>query len=219
MKGRLIVIEGLDGSGKQTQTKLLEERLRADGVPVKSVSFPNYAQPSSALVKQYLAGDFGQADEVSAYAASSFYSVDRYASFQQRWKNEYLAGYTILADRYTTSNIVHQMSKLPRDAWKPFAEWLEDFEYHKLGLPRPDAVVYLDMHPDVSRSLLFKRYEGDESRQDIHEKNLTYLQQCRSCALFAAERFGWKTVACSDHIHAFGIEQIAQMVYDAVKSL
>lgn len=216
MTGRLIVIDGLDGSGKQTQAKLLCDRLRRENVPVRAVSFPDYAEPSSALVKMYLSGEFGQADDVGPYAASSFYAVDRYASYQRFWKADYLSGHTIVADRYATSNLIHQMSKLPRDEWPAFHAWMEDFEYGKLGLPRPDAVVYLDMHPDVSRALLSGRYHGDESKRDIHEANFAYMRRCRVCALYAAEHFGWRVVRCSDERRAFPVEEIAEEVRRAV---
>lgn len=219
MNGRLIVIDGLDGSGKQTQAALLEERLLREGKQVRAISFPDYSQPSSALVKQYLGGDFGQADEVSAYAASSFYAVDRYASYNQFWKKDYLSGYTMLADRYTTSNLVHQMSKLPREDWDGFAVWLEDFEYQKLGLPHPDLVIYLDMHPDVSKKLLSLRYHGDESKKDIHEANLNYMARCRTCALYAAQKFGWRVVRCSDENAAFEVGLIADQVYQAAEQI
>ena len=216
MTGRLIVIDGLDGSGKQTQAKLLCDRLRRENVPVRAVSFPDYAEPSSALVKMYLSGEFGQADDVGPYAASSFYAVDRYASYQRFWKADYLSGHTIVADRYATSNLIHQMSKLPPDEWPAFHAWMEDFEYGKLGLPRPDAVVYLDMHPDVSRALLSGRYHGDESKRDIHEANFAYMRRCRVCALYAAEHFGWRVVRCSDEHRAFPVEEIAEEVRRAV---
>lgn len=216
MTGRLIVIDGLDGSGKQTQAKLLCDRLRRENVPVRAVSFPDYAEPSSALVKMYLSGEFGQADDVGPYAASSFYAVDRYASYQRFWKADYLSGHTIVADRYATSNLIHQMSKLPIDEWPAFHAWMEDFEYGKLGLPRPDAVVYLDMHPDVSRALLSGRYHGDESKRDIHEANFAYMRRCRVCALYAAEHFGWRVVRCSDERRAFPVEEIAEEVRRAV---
>ena len=149
MKGRLIVIDGLDGAGKQTQAALLLDRFARAGVPARGISFPDYTHPSSALVKQYLAGEFGQADDVPAYAASSFYAVDRFASYVGYWKDDYLAGHTIIADRYATSNLIHQMGKLPRGQWDAFIDWSADFEYEKLGLPKPDAVLFLDMHPDV----------------------------------------------------------------------
>lgn len=217
MTGRLIVIDGLDGSGKQTQARLLCERLRRENVPVRAVSFPDYAEPSSALVKMYLAGEFGQADDVGPYAASSFYAVDRYASYQRFWKADYLSGHTIVADRYATSNLIHQMSKLPQIQWPDFHAWMEDFEYGKLGLPRPNVVIYLDMSPDVSRALLSGRYHGDESMRDIHEANFDYMRRCRVCALYAAEHFGWRVVRCSDERRAFPIEEIAEEVRRAVK--
>ena len=219
MNGKLIVLDGLDGSGKHTQCELLAGRLKAEGLAVRAVSFPDYGQPSSALVKMYLAGEFGQADEVGPYAASSFYAVDRYASFQKFWKQDYLSGHTILADRYATSNLIHQMSKLPQSEWESFHDWMEDFEYGKLGLPKPDLVLYLDMHPDVSRRLLEERYGGDGSRKDIHESNLAYLLRCRTCAHFAAQAFGWKLIACSDAKVPFGVEEIAQQVYAAVGAI
>lgn len=217
MSGSLIVLDGLDGSGKQTQTGLLYERLRGLGKPVRAVSFPDYDQPSSALVKQYLAGEFGQADDVNAYAASSFYAVDRYASYQKFWKQDYVSGYTILADRYATSNLIHQMSKLPREQWPAFHAWMEDYEYGKLGLPRPDFVIYLDMHPAVSKKLLSARYGGDESKRDIHEANLRYLARCRECALYAAEAFGWHVVRCSDEERPFAAAEISDAIFELVR--
>ena len=217
MTGKLIVIDGLDGSGKQTQTQLLYDRLTSQGTPVRSVSFPDYKEPSSALVKMYLAGELGQAEEVSAYAASSFYAVDRYASYNKFWKNDYLSGYTLIADRYATSNIIHQMSKLPKEQWKDFLCWMEDFEYSKLALPRPDRVIYLDMNPEVSRELLSRRYHGDEKKKDIHEANFNYLLKCRDCALYAAQHLLWKVVRCSDEKAPYPVRQIAQMVYEAAK--
>ncbi len=217
MSGRLIVIDGLDGSGKQTQTQLLYERLQKEGVAVRKVSFPDYEQPSSALVKEYLAGRYGKANDVCAYAASSFYAVDRYASYQCFWKADYLSGHTILADRYTTSNLVHQLSKLPSGQWKEFIDWLEDYEYHKLGLPRPDLVLYLDVEPEVSRKLLERRYDGDEKKKDIHEADLKYQMRCRDCALTLAGQQGWCLVQCSSGQRMRGIEEIAEEIYRVVR--
>ena len=176
----LIVIEGLDGSGKGTQSQLLYTAMQQSGRPCRKISFPNYESPSSALVKMYLAGEFGkQADSVNAYAASTFYAVDRYASFKKDWEPEYNAGSLILADRYTTSNMVYQLTKLPRGEWEPFLAWLSDLEYQKMGLPRPDCVLYLDMPVEVSQQLLTGRYQGDSAKKDIHEANVGFLQQCR----------------------------------------
>ncbi len=157
----------------------------------------------------------GSSGRRTAYAASSFYAVDRFASYMQFWKDDYLSGHTILADRYTTSNFIHQMSKLPREEWEAFIAWLEAYEYDEMKLPRPDLVLYLDMHPDVSRELLSRRYGQDETRKDIHEADFAYLKRCRGCALYAAERFGWRVIPCSDGYQPFGIEEIAERVYEA----
>ncbi len=219
MSGRLIVLDGLDGSGKHTQAQLLLGRLEAAGLPVKAVSFPDYAQPSSVLVRAYLAGEFGGADQVNAYAASSFYAVDRYASYRKFWQRDYLAGGVILADRYATSNLIHQMPKLPPSQWPEFARWLEEYEYEKLGLPRPDLVLYLDMHPEVSRALLDKRYGGDPAKRDIHEADLQYLLRCRECALQAAGLQGWRVIPCSDAQAPFPQEEIAGKIWDAVQEI
>lgn len=218
MNGRLIVLDGLDGSGKQTQTKLLLDRLIQAGERVLSVSFPDYAELSSGPVRQYLAGEYGDVDEVSPYAASSFYAVDRYASFKRFWKKQYETGYTILADRYATSNLIHQMCKLPKEQWPAFHAWMEEYEYRLLGLPRPSLVLFLDMHPKVSEKLIARRYAGDESKKDIHEANVAYLLRCRACALYAAEHFGWVRVPCSDEEHPYPPGQIADKIASLVQT-
>lgn len=190
-------MEGLDGSGKATQANHLFAYAQTRG-HAKKITFPDYDSPSSALVKMYLAGDFGtDAESVNAYAASAFYAVDRFASFQTKWKADYIAGATIVADRYVTSNMVYQLSKLPRSAWDSFMDWLEDFEYDKLGLPRPDRVVYLDVPPEISQTLLLKRYAGNADQKDIHERDLAFLLHCRTCALYAAEKLGWTVLHCA----------------------
>lgn len=156
--GKIIVIEGLDGSGKATQTKLLYEKLLAAGKQVRRLEFPDYENPSSALVKMYLSGDFGKDPaDVNAYAASAFYAVDRVASFLQVWKKDYPSDTVFLCDRYATSNIIYQMAKVPASERDAFIAWQQDFEYDKLGLPRPDAVIYLDVEPAVSQKLMEKR--------------------------------------------------------------
>ncbi len=204
----LIVIEGLDGSGKGTQSAKLAEYAEARGRALK-ITFPDYESPSSSLVKMYLSGEFGQdAGAVNAFAASSFYAVDRFASYQTKWKEQYLAGDTIIADRYVTANLVYQLSKLPRDKWNAFIEWIEDFEYDKLGLPRPDRVLYLDVPPEVSQLLLQKRYEGNLSKKDIHEKDLAFLLHCRECALYAAKKLNWTVLSCANNNELRTIEDI-----------
>ena len=207
--GKLMVIDGLDGCGKSTQLNLLDEYLRAGGTAYKQISFPDYDQPSSALVKMYLGGELGgSAAAVNAYAASSFYAVDRYASYTRFWREDYENGTPIVAARYVTSNAIHQMTKLPREEWDAFLEWLEDYEYNKLGLPSPDAVVFLDMPIEVSQRLMEQRYDGDNEKKDIHERDLSYLHQCREAALYAASQKGWKVLPCSDEETPLPIETI-----------
>lgn len=210
MKSKLIVIEGLDGSGKATQTKLLANKLTATGKRVKQLEFPDYASPSSSLVKMYLDGEFGKnPQDVNAYAASAFYAVDRAASFLKYWKNDCENGSVILCDRYCTSNIIYQMSKVGKAERDDFIEWQGDFEYEKLGLPKPDVVIYLDVEPEVSQKLMEKRYEGDKSKMDLHEKNVRFLLECRESALYAAEKCGWIKIQCCENGDIKPIEKIA----------
>ena len=199
MKGKLITIEGLDGSGKGTQTQLLVETLRQQGRQVRLVSFPRYDKASSALVRLYLAGQFGQKPgDVNAFAASAFFAVDRFASYKEDWKDFYDAGGIVIADRYTTANAVHQCSKLPRQAWDDYLDWLFDLEYARMGLPVPDAVFFLDMPPEVSQKLMTGRYHGEEAKKDIHEKDVAYLAHSREAAVYCTEKLGWQHVVCSD---------------------
>ncbi len=209
MSGKLITMEGLDGSGKATQTELLCKALAGRGVKLRRVSFPDYNEPSSVLAKMYLNGEFGSdPDDVNAYAASSFYAVDRYASYQKHWRQDYRNGSLIIADRYSTSNIVFQLSKLPREQWPGFVEWVQDYEYDKLGLPRPDLTIYLNMPLEVSQKLLSGRYHGNEEKKDIHESNAGYLRACRISAEYAVQRLNWKTVECADSRGLKTVEQI-----------
>jgi dTMP kinase len=194
----LIVLEGLDGSGKSTQLALLRDWLLSRGIEPVTTKLPDYGDDSSLLVRQYLAGRFGgRPGDVSAYAASLFYAVDRYVNFKLKWAGEYEAGRVVLADRYTTSNAYHQATKLPPGEWPAFFAWLEDTEYGKLGIPKPDLVFYLDMPPEVSRALISARYRGDETKRDIHEADFAYLTRCRQAALAAAGAMGWQVIACA----------------------
>ncbi len=209
--GKLIVIDGLDGSGKTTQLKRLGDHLEQQGIPFRQICFPDYDQPSSALVKLYLSGAFGKdAGSVNAFAASSFYAVDRYASFKSFWEEDYESGLPIIAARYTTSNAIHQMSKLPKNEWDNFLNWLTHYEYDLLGLPRPDRVIFLDMPPEVSQKLMSGRYHGDETQKDIHERDVAYLQTCRESALFAAEKDNWEVISCASGEEALPLEVITQ---------
>ncbi len=215
--GKLIVLEGLDGSGKGTHAGILTKKLTEQGYKVKKITFPDYKERSSELVKMYLGGEFGnKPEDVNAYAASTFYAVDRYASYKKYWQRFYEEGGIIVADRYTTSNATHQMGKLSKEAWDGFLEWLADFEYSKLGLPMPDITLYLDMDPDISQKLMTGRYHGDEGKKDIHEKDLAYLRFCRDSALYAAEHWDWKIVRLCDEQRAFSIEENAERIFDII---
>lgn len=215
--GRLIVIEGLDGSGKATQTRLLIKRAEEMGVKLFYMDFPNYREVSSALVSMYLQGEIGTLDEVNAYAASSFFSVDRYATYMRHMKADYKAGGIFLLDRYTTANMIYQTTKEPQEKWTQFLNWVEDFEYNKLELPRPDLTLFLDMNPIISQRLMSERYQGDETQKDIHESNFEYQILCRETALYAAKKFGWKIIPCSNGLDVFPIDVIADMVWNAVE--
>lgn len=216
-KGKLIVIEGLDGSGKATQTGLLCNRLAEErGKTFRRISFPDYGDPSSALVKLYLGGELGGLSDISPYGASLFYTVDRYASYLRHWGEDYRKGTLIVADRYATSNVAHQMSKLPKPEWDGYLAWLEETEYQKVGIPRPDLVVYLDMAPETSRKLLSHRYHGDESKKDLHEADFAYLLQCREAALYGAEKLGWRVIRCCDGETPYPPDEIAEQVWQAV---
>lgn len=216
--GKLIVIEGLDGSGKSTQLELLKDRLRAEGIPSRAISFPDYDSDSSALVKMYLAGKFGdKPSDVNPFAASLFYCVDRYASYKTKWEKDYKADKIIVAGRYTTSNAIHQACKLPESEWKPFLDWLYDIEYIKAGIPKPDLVIFLDMPVEVSQKLLSNRYHGDESSKDIHEKDVDYLNNCRRAAKFVADYSGYKTVACAEGGEPRPLGDIAEDIFSLVR--
>lgn len=217
-KGKLIVIEGLDGSGKNTQSGILTQTLKNMGYQTKELSFPCYGEPSCALVEMYLNGEFGdKPDSVGPYAASTFYAVDRYASYKKDWGSFYEKGGIVIANRYVTSNLVHQMTKLPKEEWEPFAAWLSDLEYDKFGIPKPDLVVFLDMPVEVSQKLMLCRYHGDEKKKDIHEKDVAYLLKCHEAAAYATRQQGWHGIACSNNGEPLTIEEISEDVLALVK--
>lgn len=219
MKGKLIIIEGLDGSGKSTQIEILRKRAQQTGKQVRQIKFPNYAEDSSALVRAYLAGELGNLHEINAYAASVLYSVDRYATFRRHMKEDYDNGCIFLLDRYTTANMYHQTTKLPKAEWDSFLDWLEDLEYGKMGLPKPDLVLYLDMKPQTAKKLMENRYHGDESKKDLHEADFSYLLSCRDAALYAAQRCGWEVLSCCDGESPLPIDTISQMIWQKVEPL
>ncbi|HIW14240.1 MAG TPA: thymidylate kinase [Firmicutes bacterium] len=214
----LIVLEGLDGSGKGTQASLLFSAWQQTGCACRRISFPDYESPACEPVKMYLRGEFGKdVDSVNAYAASTFYAVDRFASFKKEWGQAYQAGEWILADRYTTSNMIYQLTKLPRDQWDEFLNWLADLEYEKMQLPKPDGVYYLDMPVEVSQKLLLQRYAGDEKKKDIHEADVAFLHHCRESALYAAARFGWRVIPCANEGEPLARAVIAGAVRKAME--
>ena len=197
MSGKMIVFEGTDGSGKSTQFKLLCDRVNREGKSFRQLVFPRYDQPSSALIRMYLGGEFGKnPGDVNPYAASAFYAVDRYASLKQDWGDYYQEGGLILTDRYTTSNAVHQGAKCSPEERPDFLRWLDDFEHNKLGLPRADLVLYLDMPTEKSIELLRSREASTHTKADIHELDTGYLAMCRKSALQAAEILGWTVIPC-----------------------
>ena len=217
--GKLIVFEGTDGSGKSTQFELLAKQLEAEQIGFQRLRFPQYEEPSSALIRMYLGGAFGDDPEaVNAYAASTFYAVDRYASYQRVWKDYYQGGGLVVSDRYTTSNAVHQGSKVPEGERAEFFRWLYDLEYDRMVLPRPDLVVLLDMPVELSEQLMRKREQSTGTHADIHERDEDYLKKCRDVALHAAKYYGWRTVSCAKDGAIRGVEDIHEEVYAIVKS-
>ena len=196
--GKLIVIEGLDGSGKSTQLDILCENLKKQNRDIRRVSFPDYDSNSSALVKMYLGGEFGShPGDVNPYAASLFYAVDRYASYKTDWGKFYENGGVVISGRYTTSNAIHQTSKMEEDKWQDFLSWLYDLVYKMVAIPKPDLVIFLDMPISVSQKLLKNRYGGDENKKDIHESDVAYLEACRKAAKFVARYSGFEVISCA----------------------
>ncbi|MBQ8349935.1 MAG: deoxynucleoside kinase [Ruminococcus sp.] len=217
MNGKLIVIEGLDGSGKATQAQKLFEKLKEQEKQVIKVSFPDYNSNSSALVKMYLNGEFGsEPNQVNPYAASSFYAIDRFASYTKNWKKFYLNGGTVIADRYTTSNAIHQCAKLPEEHWNDFINWLFHYEYELLGIPEPYRTLYLRVDPEISQKLITKRYQGDENKKDIHESDPVYLRRSREAADYCAKKLGWTLIECVKNGSIRSIDDIAADIFNAI---
>lgn len=196
----LIAIDGLDGSGKETQSKQLAKYLTEKGKKVRLLSFPTYDGRGSAFVDMYLKGELGKnPEDTNAYAASVFFAMDRYYSFRTDWSKDYYDEDTyIIANRYTSANAVHQLSKLPKEKWDSFLQWLWDFEFSKIGLPAPDRVIYLEMKPQVSMSLINSRSEQTGRQKDIHEADDSHLINSYSAALYSSEKLGWDIIHCCD---------------------
>ncbi len=212
--GKLIVIEGTDGSGKSTQFRRLTERLTQEGKTFQKLVFPQYSEPSSALIRMYLGGEFGsKPTDVNAYAASAFYAVDRYASYKKVWGDWYEQGGLVVSGRYTTSNAVHQASKEPEEKRGEFLKWLYEFEYDKLGLPCPDLTIYLDVPTDYTEKMMRRREADTHTSADIHEKDLTYLATCRRCGKAAAQFYNWTVIDCVRDGQMRSIEDIHEEIY------
>lgn len=217
--GKLIVIDGLDGSGKGTQTRLLEKYLLDKNIEAKRIDFPRYNTVGCALVESYLNGDLGKDPAATnAFAASLFFGMDRYYSYRSEWGEFYQKeNSVVLCDRYTTANAVHQLSKLDKKEWDSYLEWLFDTEYVKMGLPRPDSVVYLEMPVEVSAELIAKRSEKEGRKKDIHELDTSYLHTCRDAAMYAASKMGWTTIHCCKDGKIRAIEDIFEEILQILK--
>ena len=220
MGGRLIVFEGTDGSGKATQSKLVCEELDKRGIPYRKLEFPRYGEESSALIRLYLAGAFGsKPEDVNAFAAATFFSVDRYASYKQDWGAFYEQGGLVIADRYTTSNAVHQTGKLPYEERQAFLDWLFDFEYRMLGLPAPTRVLYLDLPTELSGQMMRRREQETGTHADIHEQDAEYLRRCRENAAFVVDYCGWTRIDCASDGAVRSIADIHAEVMDKLSDL
>ncbi len=222
--GILIAIEGTDSSGKQTQSERLYKALTDTGVDARLVSFPAYESDSSALVKMYLAGEFGTDPEsVNAYAASTFYAVDRYATYKKDWGDDYDKGTVIVADRYVPSNLIHQASKIDNpDKKSEFISWLCELEYDRLGLPRPDATIFLDMPTETAQKLMAERANkiDNSDKKDIHERNAEYLKKSYENAKGIAKSLSWNVVACADGDgNVRNIDDISNEIRDIVRNI
>mgnify|MGYP000916165368 FL=1 len=223
MKGKLVIIEGVDSSGKATHAKMLYERLLKENKEVKKVEFPNYSSDSSALVKMYLNGEFGnKPEDVNPYAASVFFAIDRFASYKTLWKDFYENGGIVVSDRYTMSNMIHQAAKIKdADEKKAFLDWLWDLEFIKLGIPVPDCVIFLDMPPESALSLMKNRKNKITglSQKDIHERNIEYLKKSYKNACEVARLYGWNHVCCVKDGIIRSIDDIHKEIYSIVRQV
>ncbi|GHU54984.1 thymidylate kinase [Clostridia bacterium] len=206
----LVVLDGIDGTGKSTQFELIGEKLAQRGIEHKAISFPDYNDPSSIFVKMYLNGEI----EANAYAASSFYAIDRYVSYKNHWESYFKKGTLIIASRYTTSNLIHQLPRLPKGEWDAYIKWAEEFEYKKIGLPRPDLVIYLSMPLNISWDLIEKRGE----KRDIHE-NKDFLTKCKEAGDYVAKKQKWQTISCGEENEIYDIECINDAIFHSIEAV
>lgn len=218
--GKLIVLEGIDGSGKSSQYRRLCERMESDGIVYNHIVFPRYDKESSALIRMYLNGEFGpNPNDVNAYTASTFYAVDRFASYRADWGKTYENGGLIISDRYTSSNAVHQGSKLADAELPDFFAWLADLEYTKMGLPKPDLVLYLDVDIQTSLARMKRRQADTDTKADIHERDVNYLARCLRTADYAADYFGWTRIVQTRDGQERSLEDINDDIYSAVRAI
>lgn len=218
--GKIFVIEGTDGSGKQTQVQKLQERFDKEKIDYKMVSFPNYNSPTSALVKMYLAGEFGEnAQEISPYIASTFYAVDRYGTYQKELKEYYENGGIIIADRYTTANMVHQAGKIKDDTEREkFLEWLYDFEFNIYKLPKPTKAFFINMPPEYALKLIENRANKftNEQTKDIHERDKNHIVNSYEAACKVVDKYNWYNVKCVSNGEIRSIEDIHEEIYKEI---
>lgn len=213
---KLIVIEGLDGGGKTTQLELIKKKYP----DFKYITFPNYNSPSGEIIKSYLGGEYGEQDgAVSAYTASTFYAVDRYTNYKTDWEKDYQSGRIVISARYVSSNAMYQMTKLPREEWENYMDWLFDLEYNKFAMPKPFATIFLDMPVEVSRKLLLKRCGGDEKKLDMHESNLSFMNACAKAAHYTAENENWIIVPCAENGEPLPIERIHEKLIKIIEGM
>lgn len=214
----LIAIDGLDGSGKGTQSELLRASLTRAGYAVTLLSFPRYDSESSALVRLYLGGGIGSSpDDTNAYAASAFYACDRYISYRTEWGAKLAAGEIVICNRYTSANAVHQLAKLPRTEWDRFLTWLCDLEFVRFGIPTPDLTIYLEQTPEISAKLVEKRSAATGQAKDIHELDADFMRRSYDAAIYASDKLGWEKIRCYEGDEPLPIEAVEKLILHAVE--
>ena len=218
MSGKLIVLEGTDGSGKATQARMMGQRLQREGIAFREIDFPRYGNPFAEPANLYLHGALGsEPGDVNAYASSVLFAVDRFASYKEEWGTFYEQGGVVIANRYTTSNAVHQASKLPAGERQEYLDWLFDLEYRRLGLPAPDLVVYLDLPTELSEQMLRRRETATGTQADIHEQDEEYLHSCRMNARDIARDLGWTVIHCDREGAVRTVEDIHEEIWQQVR--
>ena len=219
--GKLFVIDGTDGSGKQTQFNKLKERFDKEGIEYKVASFPNYDHISSSLVKMYLSGEFGEnAKDVSPYIASTFYAADRYATYKTSFEKFYNDGGIILVDRYTTSNMIHQAGKIKdKEEREKFLQWLWDFEFNLYGIPVPTKTFFLNMPTEVAIKLMAERENKFTHTQekDIHERDAEHLKDSYNAAVNLVDQYDWTEIKCVEKDRLKTIDEIHEEIWEEIK--